>query len=51
VLQQNTGTEWQSLIGEVTIATDGGAAADAVVEGGSEAAASSGDDEFTKFKL
>jgi hypothetical protein len=51
VLQQNTGTEWQSLVGEVTIATDDGAAADAVVEGGSEAAASSGDDEFTKFKL
>lgn len=51
VLQQNTGTEWQSLIGEVTIATDGGAAADAVVEGGSDAAVSSADDEFTKFKL
>ena len=51
VLQQNAGTEWTSLIGEVTIVTDDGAAADAVVEGGNGAAGSASDDEFTKFKL
>ena len=45
VLQQNAGTEWTSLIGEVTIVTDDGAAADAVVEGGNGAAGSASDDE------
>ena len=51
VLQQNAGTEWKSLIGELTITKDTGGTADAEVESAQGASASASDDEFTKFKL
>lgn len=48
VLQQNPGTEWKTVLGEVSIIADQGAAADAAEETGNGMAA---DDEFAKFKL
>ena len=49
VLQQNVGTDWKTILGEVTVTADQGAAADGTVESGN--GASAGDDEFAKFKL
>jgi hypothetical protein len=54
VLDQNPGTDWKSLLGDVKIAKDDGGAADLALEAESAATLPDGpnsDDEFTKFKL
>jgi hypothetical protein len=51
VLQQNEGTEWKAILGEVAIVVDNGANADAATETGNGDKEPGGDDEFTKFKL
>jgi hypothetical protein len=53
VLEQNPGTDWKSLLGDVTIAKDDGAAADIApeAEACAGAAGANSDDEFAKFKL
>jgi hypothetical protein len=48
VLQQNPGTEWKTVLGQVSISADQGAAAEAAEETSNGTAA---DDEFAKFKL
>jgi hypothetical protein len=49
VLQQNPGTDWQTLLGQVPITADTGAAGDTATEPANGATAD--DDEFAKFKL
>jgi hypothetical protein len=44
VLEQNPGTSWQSLLGDIKVMPDTGGAADHV-------AFAEGDDEFASFKL
>ncbi|HTB81282.1 MAG TPA: ATP-binding protein [Opitutaceae bacterium] len=51
VLDQNPGTDWKSLLGQVTITKDNGGAADFAVEAESAAGAPASDDQFAKFKL
>ena len=54
VLEQNPGTDWKSLLGEVTVTKDEGGAADHALETETDAATPTGansDDEFAKFKL
>ena len=51
VLQQNAGTNWKDLIGQVAVTKDDGGASDLSLDGESAGAAPTSDDEFTKFKL
>jgi hypothetical protein len=51
VLDQNPGTDWKSLLGEVSVTKDEGGAADLALETESVAAIPASDDEFAKFKL
>jgi len=53
VLEQNPGTDWKALIGDVAIVKDEGAAADHTLEptGVATQSEKGSDDEFAKFKL
>ena len=54
VLEQNPGTDWKSLLGEISVTKDEGGAADLALETEIVAASPTGansDDEFAKFKL
>lgn len=53
VLEQNPGTRWQYLIGQVEVVKDEGALGDVAVDGdgGSDGKTSEGHDEFASFKL
>ncbi|MDI1337501.1 MAG: ATP-binding protein [Lacunisphaera sp.] len=51
VLQQNAGTDWKDLLGQVAVAKDDGGAADLSLEADATGAAPTSDDEFAKFKL
>ena len=51
VLEQNPGTDWKSLLGQVNIAKDNGAASDVAPEAESGGTPPACNDEFAKFKL
>jgi len=51
VLQQNAGTDWKALLGQVAVAKDDGGAADLSLEADANGATPPSDDEFAKFKL
>jgi hypothetical protein len=51
VLDQNPGTDWKSLLGEVAVTKDNGGVADFAVEAETAAVAPASDDQFAKFKL
>jgi len=51
VLDQNPGTDWKLLLGQVAVTKDGGGAADFAVEAESATVAPVSDDQFAKFKL
>jgi hypothetical protein len=51
VLEQNPGTDWKSLLGQVSVDKDDGGAADLALEPENVPAGSASDEEFGKLKL
>lgn len=51
VLDQNPGTDWKTLLGQVVVIKDEGGVADLTPEPETVAAVPTSDDEFAKFKL
>ena len=51
VLEQNPGTDWKTLLGQVSVEKDAGGAADLALEPENVAAGTASDEEFGKLKL
>ena len=51
IIEQNPGTTWQELVGDVEIAADGGDDLSDIVDGEAAKRGQEGDDDLTSFRL